>query len=86
MNTGYQLPTVKLMTDNQVTQLDKKVAVMETKLDQIADDVQDLKENMHEHMKQSSNNMSKIYSKIDSIIWFMAAGAVTILIKMVFFK
>lgn len=72
------------MTNQQVTELERKVAVIETKLDTIAEDVGDLKCEMRDHMDTTAYNTEKINAKIDRLIWAVAAGAVAIIIKMVF--
>lgn len=70
---------------DSITKLDIAVAVMETKIDVLADDLLELKADMKEHMDVSAAGQSRLNAKIDKLIWTIIVGGATIIGKMIFF-
>ena len=64
--------------------LDKRLAVQETKLDTVINSVDELKCDMKDHREESQKNTDKLANKFDRLLWAVVVGITGILIKLLF--
>jgi hypothetical protein len=69
-----------MMTENE------RLAVVETKVNVLVDDVADIKKDMKAHLDTSQKYNDKIKDRINMILWAVLTGCVSILAHQVFFK
>lgn len=67
------------MTNNE------RLAVVETKVDSLVEDVAEIKTDMKAHLDTSQKYNDKITGRIDMILWTVLVGAVALIVKLVLF-
>jgi hypothetical protein len=68
-----------------MTNNNERLAIVETKVDALVEDVAEIKKDMKSHLEQSQKYNDKITDRINMILWAILVGACSILAKMVFF-
>lgn len=64
----------------------ERLAVVETKVDALVDDVCEIKKDMKAHLDQSQKSNEKITDRINMILWSVLIGSVGIIISHIVFK
>jgi hypothetical protein len=67
------------MTNNE------RLAIVETKVDSLVEDVAEIKTDMKAHLDQSQKYNDKITGRIDMMLWAVLVGAIGLIIKLVLF-
>jgi len=64
----------------------ERLAIVETKVDVLVDDVCEIKKDMKSHLEQSQKYNDKITDRINMILWSVLTGSVGIIATHILFK